>query len=93
MGGGGFGAPMGGGGSFFPMGGLAGFGFLPFFGLRQRHPAATPDDGSTPVDSDALVDQNNPGHREAIQTISHVDDEKHENILQWIKDELHKLEA
>lgn len=92
MGGGGSAIPMG-GGSIFPMGGLMGFGFLPFFGLGRTRPAATPDDDSTPVDGDALVDQNNPGHREAIQTISHVDDEKHENILQWLKDELHKLEA
>jgi hypothetical protein len=29
-------------------------------------------------------------HREAIKTISHVDDDKHEKIVQWLEGELHK---
>lgn len=44
------------------------------------------------MDADALVDPNHSGHREAIKTISHVDDDKHEKITQWLKDELHKDE-
>jgi hypothetical protein len=70
------------------IGGFGGFGFFPFFG---GHRASQSNDGNvTPVDGDALVDPNHPGHREAIKTISHVDDDKHEKITQWLKDELHK---
>jgi hypothetical protein len=94
MGGGGFGGIGGafGGGSATGFGasglGMNTLGFLPFFGRTHRKP--DPEDDKTPVDCDALVDHDNPGHRAAVQTISHVDDEKHDKILQWLKDELHK---
>lgn len=73
------------------MGGMRSFGFSPFFGGHHasKH---DDDDDATPVDADALVDPTHPGHREAIATISHVDDEKHEKITQWIKEELHRVE-
>jgi hypothetical protein len=83
------GAPIGGMGSPF-IGGFGGFGFFSYFG--GWHASKKKEDDSTPVDGDALVDPNHPGHREAIQTISHVDDEKHEKITAWLKDELHKLD-
>ena len=41
-------------------------------------------------DADALVDPTNPGHRDAVQSISHVNDATHASILQRIKDELAK---
>jgi hypothetical protein len=93
---GGFSGASGGlGPTGFGMGGLGGmdsgfhgFGFLPFFGHSQKKPKS--DDDKTPVDCDALVNHDDPSHQAAIQTISHVDDEKHEKILQWLKDELHK---
>jgi hypothetical protein len=72
------------------MGGLGNFGFFPFFG--GHHTSKRDDDDATPVDGDALVDPNHPGHREAISTVAHVDDEKHEKIMQWLKDELHKVD-
>ena len=72
------------------IGGFGGFGFFPFFGGHRA--SLSNDDSATPVDGDALVDSNHLGHREAIKTISHVDDEKHEKITQWLKDELHKIE-
>src|ERR1022692_1587387 len=85
MGGASFGA-MG-----FPfVGGFGGFGFFPVFG--GRHESQSNDDNATRVDGDALVDPNHTGHREAIKTISHVDDDKHEKITQWLKDELHQIE-
>jgi hypothetical protein len=83
------GASFGAMGSPF-VGGFGGFGFFPFFG--GRHASQSNDDSATPVDGDALVDPNHPGHREAIKTISHVDDDKHEKITQWLKDELHQIE-
>jgi len=83
------GAPLGGMGTPF-IGGFGSFGFFPYFG--GWHVSKKRDDDSTPVDADALADPNHPGHREAIQTISHVDDEKHEKITAWLKDELHKHE-
>ncbi len=72
------------------VGGFGGFGFYPFFG--GRHASRSDEDSATPVDGDALVDPNHSGHREAITTISHVDDDKHEKITQWLKDELHRIE-
>ena len=72
------------------LGGLGGFGFFPFFG--GHHASQSNDDNATPVDGDALVDSNHPGHREAIKTISHVDDDTHDKITQWLKDELHQIE-
>jgi hypothetical protein len=44
------------------------------------------------VDGDALVDPNHPGHREAIKTVSHVDDDQHEETIQWLKGLLHQIE-
>lgn len=83
-----------GGASFGAMGspfagGLGGFGFFPFF--RAHHASQSNDDNATPVDGDALVDPNHPGHREAIKTVSHVDDAQHEETIQWLKDLLHQL--
>jgi|GEM_PF-1414850 len=83
------GASFGAMGSPF-IGGFGGFGFFPFFG--GHHASQSNDDNATPVDGDALVDPNHPGHREAIKTISHVNDDKHEKITQWLKDELHQIE-
>lgn len=50
------------------------------------------DDDTSPVDGDALVNPDHPGHREAIKSISHVDDEKHEKFLQWLREEFHRTE-
>ena len=72
------------------MGGMGNFGFFPFFG--GHHASKRDDENATPVDGDALLDPNHPGHREAIATVAHVDDEKHEKMTQWIKDELHRIE-
>lgn len=72
------------------MGDFGGFGFHPFFG--GRHVSPSNDDNTTPVDGDALGDPSHPGHREAIKTISHVDDDKHEKITQRLKDQLHQIE-
>lgn len=83
------GASFGAMGSPF-IGGFGGFGFFPFFG--GHHSLQSENDDATPVDGDALVDTNHSGHRDAIKTISHVVDEKHEKITQWLKDELHKIE-
>ena len=83
------GASFGAMGSPF-IGGFGGFGFFPFFGGHRA--SLSNDDNATPVDGDALVDPSHPGHREAIKTISHVDDDKHEKIIQWLKGELHKIE-
>jgi len=43
------------------------------------------------IDCNALVDPEHPGHREAVQSISHVNDTMHESILRRIRDELAKL--
>ena len=72
------------------VGGFGGFGFFPFFG--GRHVSQNNDDNATPVDGDALVDPNHPGHREAIKTVSHVDDDQHEETIQWLKGLLHQIE-
>jgi hypothetical protein len=40
------------------------------------------------LDTNALVDPDLPGHRDAVQTISHVNDATHESILRRIKGEL-----
>ncbi len=72
------------------IGAFGGLGFLPYFG--GHHSSQGADGNSTPVDGDALVDPNHPGHREAVKTISHVDDDKHEKITQWLKDELQRIE-
>ena len=83
------GAQLGGIGSPF-IGGFGNFGFYPYFGGWHR--SKKKDDGITPIDADALVDPNHPGHRDAIQTISHIDDEKHGKLIAWLEEELHKLE-
>jgi hypothetical protein len=74
------------------IGALGGFGSSGFSYFTSNHPLQNIDDNATPVDGDALVDPNHPGHREAIKTISHVDDDKHEKITQWLKAELHQIE-
>jgi hypothetical protein len=40
------------------------------------------------LDTNALVDPDLPGHRDAVQTISHVNDATHESILRRIRGEL-----
>jgi hypothetical protein len=45
---------------------------------------------SVPVDCDALGDPSHPGHRAAIETISHVPVAHHESILQRLRDEFEK---
>jgi hypothetical protein len=60
--------------------------------FSNNHPLQNVDDNTTPVDGDALVDPDHPGHREAITTISHVDDGKHKKFAQWLKEELQKME-
>ncbi len=59
--------------------------------FTSNHPLQNAEDDTTPVDGDALVDPDHPGHREAIKSISH-DDDKHRKIAQWLKDELHHTE-
>jgi hypothetical protein len=78
-----------GGASFGALGGIDSSGFSYF---TSNHPLQNIDDNVTPVDGDALVDPDHPGHREAIKTISHVDDDKHEKIAQWLKNEIHRIE-
>jgi len=81
-----------GGASYGAMGSpmMAGFGGFEYF--SNNHPLKNNDDNATPVDGDALVDPSHPGHREAVKTISHVDDDEHEKIAQWLKDELRQIE-
>jgi hypothetical protein len=69
---------------------IGGSGFDYFLG--GNHSIQDKDDNATPVDGDALVDPNHPGHREAVKTLSHVDDDKHEKISQWLKDKLTHIE-
>lgn len=42
------------------------------------------------IDCSALVDPEHPDHRDAVQSISHVNDATHGSILRRIKDELAK---
>jgi len=82
------GASFGGIGSF--AGGFGGFGFHPYFGSWN-----TPSNvgkSANPIDGDALTDPNNPGHREAIQSIAHVSSELFKKIEAFLKDERHKLD-
>jgi len=83
-----------GGASFGALGapfvsGFGGFGFFPFF--RGHHAARHNDENATQVDGDALVDPRHPGHREAIKTVSHVDDDQHEETVQWLQGFLHQI--
>jgi hypothetical protein len=78
-----------GGAALGAIGGIGGSGFSYF---TSNHPLQNIDDNAIPVDGDALVDPDHPGHREAIKTISHVDDDKHEKITQWLKDEIHRID-
>jgi hypothetical protein len=73
-----------------PFMGLGLFGFHPFSSSRNETPDA---DSENAVDTDALIDPSHPGHRDAVKTISHVDDEKHGKITAWIKEELGKLDG
>jgi hypothetical protein len=79
-------------GPLFGGGGFGAFGFFPFFMMGRSRSSQPTDDQSTPVDGDALTDSNNPGHGDAIKTISHVDDNKHEKFITWLKEENHKIE-
>jgi hypothetical protein len=63
-------------------------GIIPF--LRRHHVSQSNDD-ATPVDGEALVDPNHPGHREAIKVVSHVDDDKHEETVLWLKGLLQEI--
>ena len=76
------------GGAAFGAGG--GFGGVGFSYFTNNHPLQNVDDNSTPVDGDALVDPDHPGHREAIKTLSHIDKDRHERVTQWLKVELHQ---
>lgn len=81
------GASIGGMSSFFVRG--SGYsGIIPF--LRRHHVSQSNDD-ATPVDGEALVDPNHPGHREAIKVVSHVDDDKHEETVLWLKGLLQEI--
>ena len=79
-----------GGIGFGALGGINGSGFSYF---TSNHPLQNAEEDNTPVDADALADPHHVGHREAIKTLSHVDDDKHEKITQWLKDELDKIEG
>jgi hypothetical protein len=83
------GASFGAMGSPF-IGGFGGFGFFPFF--RDHHASQSNDNNATPVNGDALIDPKHSGHREAIKTVSHVDDGQHEETIRWLKDLLHQLD-
>ena len=52
-------------------------------------PLPSGDNGAALVERDALVDSNHPGHRGAIESISHVNNEQHQKILQWLRNGLH----
>ena len=72
------------------VGGFPGLGFVPLF--HHRHATQSSDDNATPVDGEALVDPNHLGHREAIKTVSHVDDDQHQENIQWLKDFLQDID-
>jgi hypothetical protein len=78
-----------GGVSFGALGGLSGSGFSYF---ASNHPLKNFNDDGSPMDGDALVDPNHPGHREAIKTISHVDGDTHNKFTGWLKGQIHKAE-
>lgn len=78
-----------GGAAFGALGGMDGSGFSYF---TSNHPLQNIDNNAVPVDGDALIDPNHPGHREAIKTISHVDEDGHKRITQWLKDKLSQVE-
>jgi hypothetical protein len=85
----GIGGAFGGGAFFGGIGYLPYVGGVPFFHHKKRDDT----DDAPKVDCDALADPNHPGHREAVTTIAHVDDETHESILRRIKEELEKFES
>lgn len=70
------------------VGGSAGFDYF----LGGDHSIRDQDEDATPVNGDALVDPHHPGHRDAIKSISHVDDEQHKKITKWLKDKLTQIE-
>src|ERR1700689_5552117 len=70
------------------VGGSTGFDYF----LGGNHSVQDQEDNATPVDGDALVDPHHPDHRDASKKISHVDDDKHEKITQWLKDKLTHVE-
>jgi hypothetical protein len=60
--------------------------------LRRHYASRRNEETGTPVDGDALVDPNHPGHLEAVRTVSHVDDDKHEETVQWLQGLLEQIE-
>jgi hypothetical protein len=78
---------FGGGGYFGGVGYMPWVGGTPFFHHKKRDD----DDEPKKVDCDALADPNHPDHRDAVTTISHVDDDTHESILKRIREDLAKL--
>jgi hypothetical protein len=66
-------------------GSFGGFQFHPWFGSHRKKDK---DASATTVDTKALVDPNHPGHRGAIQAISHTDPEQHSKLMGWLKKEL-----
>jgi hypothetical protein len=68
---------------------FGGFGFHSSRGgeLRSKY-----DDSQVPVDSDALVDPDHPGHRDAITSIAHASEETRNKVLAWLKEEFGKSE-
>ena len=70
--------------------GLEGLGFHPFSSRRHETPE---NDSDNAVDVDALTDPGHSGHRDAVRTIAHVDDEKRQKIAAWIKAEVAKLDG
>ena len=69
-------------------GGYGSFGrfqFHPWFGSHRKKDQ---DASATVVDTTALADPTHPGHRDAIQAISHTDPEQHSKLMGWLKKEL-----
>jgi len=60
--------------------------------LRRHYASRRKKDRVSPVDGNALVDPNHPGHHEAIKSASHVDDDKHEETVQWLQGLLEQIE-
>ena len=75
-----------------PLGALAGMDGSGFSYFTSNHPLQNVDGDAIPVDGEALVAPDHPGHRHAIKTMSHVDDATHENIVQRLRNEVHHIE-
>ena len=83
------GASFGAVGSPF-VGSFGGSGFFTFF--HRHHASRNSGDNATPVDGDALIDPKHSGHRAAVMTVAHVDDDQHEETIQWLKDFLQQID-